>query len=381
MARQLDLTPLRENGPIDQLPFWPSPLPVLPPDDPVTRDSPWRGEDKIAGTGAPSPSPLPKGEGVEAAPIEDGAETAAPHKEFTRRSGQSDCLNPESGPLNPEPQTPNPSQSPSRGGRPKALDEDKRATVCNLIAAGVSLRQAAQFVDCDRRSVRREAQRNGEFRRQLAKARSEASIHPMVTLRQAAKADWRAALCWMERLDPERFARPDASVVTQREANRFVADLVESIERAVSDSSERDNLFELLSAAMPAAMRRRWDGHRVRRHIQQTMRIYDETKIAERQRQDAERRERDKRRDELFHEIARYLPDHLYGKLGRNFDLLDPEEVFADGPQESASKAPAATQNDAATNASSTSDDRASADSTNREPTSEPGATGSASAF
>jgi hypothetical protein len=246
----------------------------------------------------------------------------------------------------------------SAAGRPRALNEDNQATVCSLVAAGVSLRQAAEFVDCDARSIRRAAQRNDEFRRQLAKAKSEANIHPLQTLRQAAQTDWRAALRWMERLDPERFARPNATVVTQREANQFVSDLVESIERVISNDNERTGLFELLSAAMPAAMRRRWDGRRMRRNIEQVRRVCDLRKWEENERKRAKSEERDKRRREIFVEVARYLPLELRAKLSLNSDLLDPEEVFAQRPEASDHRTCAAAEphHDARANGSPTND-------------------------
>jgi len=208
-------------------------------------------------------------------------------------------------------------------GRPRALDEDKQATVCSLVAGGVSLRQAATFVDCDPRSIRREAERNDDFRRQLAKAKSEASIHPLQTLQQAAKADWRAALCWMERLDPNRFARPDASVVTKREANQLVSDLIAAIERAVCDPQQRADLYELLSAAMPVAMRRRWDGRGARRNLEQAMRDFDKKR-------DDEVKRRCKRRREFTGKIASYLPWELLRELGDYHDVFDPDVILAD---------------------------------------------------
>jgi hypothetical protein len=215
-------------------------------------------------------------------------------------------------------------------GRPKALDDENQKTICSLLAAGASLRQAAHFVDCDPQSIRREAERNDEFRRQLAKAKSEANIEPLETLRHAAKNDWRAALSWMERIDPDRFARPDASIVTKREANLFVADLIESIERAISNPRERKDLFELLAPAMPAAMRRRWNGHAMRRAVEQMKSELDKT-------QWNERRDRDDRRIAVFLKIADYLPEELRYMLLKNKDLLDPEEVFAQDSQPAAS--------------------------------------------
>lgn len=232
----------------------------------------------------------------------------------------------------------------STAGRPKVLDEGKQATICSLITAGVSLRQAANFVDCDPNSIRREVQRNDGFRRQLAKAKSEASIQPLETLKRAAKDDWRAALRWMERIDPVRFARPNASAITQREANRFIDDLVESIERLVSNDRERRDLFKLLSAAMPAAMRKRWNGYRSRRNIKRVKHASDLRRLKADQKERIERRARDERRCKLFSELAPHLPQKLRAKLNLNSDLLDPEEEFAQRPAASASPTSAAAE-------------------------------------
>jgi hypothetical protein len=171
----------------------------------------------------------------------------------------------------------------------------------------------------------------------------------------------------MERLDPERFARPDASVVTQRESNQFVGNLVEAIEETVSDAGERGDLFELLSAVMPAAMRRRWEGRRLRGKIEQTKMAEEEQE----ERRGLERQERDARRFELFREIGRHLPYELYHKLHQNVDLLDPEEVFAPGPPASAERANAgaAPHNDAPSKEKSTTDDRPSDDPTSDDAT------------
>lgn len=219
----------------------------------------------------------------------------------------------------------------STAGRPKVLDENSQAIVCNLVAAGVSIREAADFLDCDPRSIRREAERNENFGRQLAQAKSDARVHPLETLRRAAKSNWRAALCWAERMNPERFARPNASIITQREANKFADDLIEFIQRIVVNTSQRAALFKLLAAAMPAAMRCRWDSHQVRRNIKRAIDDCDLMKWEEDQRQRREKEEREKRRRKVFDELKRYLPDELRATLAVNFDLLDPEEVFAPG--------------------------------------------------
>jgi IS30 family transposase len=220
-------------------------------------------------------------------------------------------------------------------GRPKALDDDKCSTICSLVATGVSLRQAAHYLGCTPTSIRREAKRNAEFRERLNKAKAEARIQPLETLQQAAKSNWRAALAWMERLDPDRFANPSESIVTKREANRFVDDLIESIEDVVKNPRQRRDLFDRLEAALPLAMERRWHGDSINRAVDQ---IKDD--IQERNRLRSSRishlkSERDRRRIKLYDEIAKYLPQSMLSKLWGQRELLDPKEVFAEHRSES----------------------------------------------
>jgi hypothetical protein len=160
-------------------------------------------------------------------------------------------------------------------GQPKKLDHTKRAEVCALVAAGVNVREAARFVGCDRKTIHNEARRNHEFHRQLQQARSQAQVHPLRTMHEAAATNWRAAAWWLERLAPEAFAQPAAAVLGQREANKFAADLIEIIERVVSNPLERERLYELVTATLPAAMRRTWDHRQSRRKLERAMVYFD----------------------------------------------------------------------------------------------------------
>jgi hypothetical protein len=217
-------------------------------------------------------------------------------------------------------------------GQPRALDPPKQKTICSLIAAGASLRQAARFIDCDAKTIRNEAARDDDFRRELAKARSEAALHPLETLHQAAKTNWRASVVWMQRIDPDRFARPNAAVVTQREANQFIADLLETIGRAVSSPQERKAFVELLTPAMPTAMRRRWNGRAMRHAVEQATHAFDSRKAEQDRRELMEKAARNARRRKLWHEIGQWLPRELLHKFVQNEDLFDPEEVFTQPP-------------------------------------------------
>jgi hypothetical protein len=200
--------------------------------------------------------------------------------------------------------------------RAKALDDEKRAAVCSLVAAGVSLRQAAHFLDCDPQSIRREVRRNDDFRQKLAKARAELSVDPLNTLRAAAKTNWRAALSWMERVEPERFARRSSGGASKRDVKLFIGSLVEAIERIVRNESERRFLFEVLSAAMPGTIRQCWDGFGQKRDLNEMMRSYESiTKSAV--------NNRHWQRLDLFREIVPHLPRNLVDKLDRHQNLIE----------------------------------------------------------
>jgi len=159
--------------------------------------------------------------------------------------------------------------------RPRKLDDTKQAQLARLVAAGLSIRNAARLVDCDPRTVRSEVRRNRQFALALKRARSQAQVHPLRTMQQAAANNWRAAAWWLERLAPDTFAQSAAAVLGRREANKFVADLIAIIDQAVSNPVERARLEELLSAAMPAVMRRAWNYRQSTRKLDQAMGYFD----------------------------------------------------------------------------------------------------------
>lgn len=166
----------------------------------------------------------------------------------------------------------------SQPGRHRTLDDAKRNTICALVATGVSVRRAARFVECDPRTIRNEAQRNDEFRMELERCRSQAQIHPLRTLQQAARENWRAAAWWLQRLDPESFGKRNG--LGKREANKFVGDLIAIIDRVVASPIERRQMEELLTAAMPGLMRRAWEYHQTRRRLKEGMEALERRRFA-----------------------------------------------------------------------------------------------------
>jgi hypothetical protein len=210
--------------------------------------------------------------------------------------------------------------------KPLSLDDAQRDSVCSLVADGFTIRQAAHFNDTTPRTIQREAQRNERFRQRLTKAKSAVTVRPLHTLREAARTNWRAAVCLMERLEPERFANPSANVVSQSEANQFVTHLVAAIEEGVSSQKERAVVFKLLSVAMPAAMRRRWNKRTIRSKVEWAIGESEHQKRMAAIKENKAHWLRQQRRWDLLREMHKYLPDDVFKKLGWNDDLLDPEK-------------------------------------------------------
>lgn len=104
--------------------------------------------------------------------------------------------------------------SPPPPGRPRALDDAKRREVCALVSAGCGLELAARHVGCNSSTVRREARRNPDFRKQLRLARRECELAPLQAMHKACKRHWRAAAWLLERTRAERFAKIAPQTIT-----------------------------------------------------------------------------------------------------------------------------------------------------------------------
>jgi hypothetical protein len=112
-------------------------------------------------------------------------------------------------------------------GRPRKIDEAKRREICALIAVGCGIEAAARYVGCSAATVRRELDRDEDFRRAFASAELTCRIEPLRALRAAAATHWRAAAWLLERTHPERFARR-APVAAAGDADQRVLDDLEA---------------------------------------------------------------------------------------------------------------------------------------------------------
>jgi hypothetical protein len=110
-------------------------------------------------------------------------------------------------------------------GRPRKLSESKQAEVCALIRAGCTMAATARYVGCSPLTIQREARRNPEFCEKLRNIRYDVELNPVLTLRDAAINDWRAAAWILERTQPQHYAKRPANSFSPQE----VADLLERV--------------------------------------------------------------------------------------------------------------------------------------------------------
>ncbi|MCA9237029.1 MAG: hypothetical protein KDA44_16260 [Planctomycetales bacterium] len=108
-------------------------------------------------------------------------------------------------------------------GRPRLLaDDEKRRLVCAMISVGAGIEAAARHAGCSTWTIRREAQRDEAFGRQLQQAETTAELTPLRMVRRAAETHWRAAAWLLERMCPERFARRAADSVAPDEVKSLL---------------------------------------------------------------------------------------------------------------------------------------------------------------
>jgi hypothetical protein len=79
-------------------------------------------------------------------------------------------------------------------------------------------------------------------------------------------------------------------------------------------------------------MRRRWNSRTIRSNVEWALGESEEQKRKDENKRLDEWWERDRRRKELLYEFRQSLPDVLFQKLARNFDLLDEEKPPAPPP-------------------------------------------------
>ncbi len=110
------------------------------------------------------------------------------------------------------------------GGRPPALDEEKRRTIIALLANGSSSRMAAGYVGCSPATLMRTMDRDPDFAAAVARAERSTEIEALRRIKAASQESryWRAAAWLLERRNPQEFAdRPPKALTEEQIARMF----------------------------------------------------------------------------------------------------------------------------------------------------------------
>ncbi|MBL9163816.1 MAG: hypothetical protein JNL18_13880 [Planctomycetaceae bacterium] len=134
--------------------------------------------------------------------------------------------------------------------RPKVLTPERRRELVAYVSAGMRVEHAARYVGCSARTVRREADRNDQFRVDLAAAELAVRSDPEKLMGRAAGSHWRAAAWMLERREPHRFGRRRADSCGPRELEEICTTIMEVALAAASDDRARRELYLKMVAAL-----------------------------------------------------------------------------------------------------------------------------------
>lgn len=134
--------------------------------------------------------------------------------------------------------------------RPKFLTPERCRDLLAYVTAGLRLEHAARYVGCSVRTIRREADGNDQFRRDLAAAELSVRSDPEKLMSRAAGSYWRAAAWMLERRDPHRFGRRRPDACGPQELEEICTTLIEVALAAASDDQARRALYLKMTASL-----------------------------------------------------------------------------------------------------------------------------------
>jgi hypothetical protein len=124
-------------------------------------------------------------------------------------------------------------------GRPKVLDTVKQASICALLNAGCSRRQAAKYVGCAPSTIGYLAANDPHFAAQVRQAEMQKEVRPLRNLMQASGKHWRAAAWLLERQFPNLYARRQPDLMTRHEFREAISSLTNALIDAVPVAADR----------------------------------------------------------------------------------------------------------------------------------------------
>jgi hypothetical protein len=175
-------------------------------------------------------------------------------------------------------ETGNPSSNGKRSkrrSRPRSLDDTKRQIICAMVSSGCGLQDAARYVNCSVRTIRREAERNPDFDDELRRSDVHAKLNPLRAMQQAIGTHWRAAAWFLERAFPERFGKRDRSVFGPREARQLLDEMLRIVNSEV-DPLQADRVEKRVKATFEYYLRCASDRDRNSRSLRDAMAYFEQ---------------------------------------------------------------------------------------------------------
>jgi hypothetical protein len=140
----------------------------------------------------------------------------------------------------------------------EVLDATKRAKIIGMLTMGCSRRMAARQVGCAPSTITRTAERDEEFREEIAEAESQADVRALRLIRNTAQQEryWRVAAWILERRNPEEYGRRAPHTFTGTQVTELLLRGLRDVVAAVPDEKLPDVLVsfhDLLSDVADSA--------------------------------------------------------------------------------------------------------------------------------
>jgi len=146
-----------------------------------------------------------------------------------------------------------PAMRPHIRGRRRSLDQQKKVEICDLVARGASVEEAAEAVGVSVRTVQREAKLDEDFDHEL-RLSQRCTPDPLKIMESAARTHWRAAAWLLERTDPDTYAKRPASSASPYQFEAGLALVVEAALDATAPQ-QRGAVYQRLQAACDTAFK------------------------------------------------------------------------------------------------------------------------------
>jgi hypothetical protein len=143
-------------------------------------------------------------------------------------------------------------------GRPRVLDDKKKADICAVLAMGGSRAIAATYVGCHPDTIRNTEQRDAEFAAALEAAESKHEVLQLSYINNAGKEGryWRAAAWVLEHRYPTRYGLRRTNLYSLEQMTHVLSNFAEVVLDEIADDELRRRILariDELSAGLQAA--------------------------------------------------------------------------------------------------------------------------------